>query len=65
MPAETVFPEATTLRMPLGTLAKVKGLALARGCSCAELLRQAVRREVQGCQPDHACNCKPPRKGRG
>jgi hypothetical protein len=47
MPVEPCFPENTLLRLPAGTLAKVKTAARAEGRTNAEWLRQAVRRALQ------------------
>ena len=44
---ETVFPDATLLRLPPGYLAQVKETARRQGQTSAEFLRAAVRKALR------------------
>jgi hypothetical protein len=46
MSVEAYFPEQTLLRLPEGTLAKVRAAAKAEGKTSAEWMRQALRRAL-------------------
>jgi hypothetical protein len=46
MSVEAYFPEQTVLRLPEGTLAKVKAAAQAEGKTSAEWMRQALRQAL-------------------
>lgn len=54
---QAIFPEATIVRLPPGTLARVREVATQSGTTSAELMRQAIRRAVEKlpapAQPDH------------
>ena len=41
---QAIFPEATIVRLPSGTLARVREVAIQSGTTSAELMRQAIRR---------------------
>ena len=42
-----IFPEATIVRLPPGTLERVREVAVQSGTTSAELMRQAIRRAVE------------------
>ena len=52
-----IFPEATIVRLPPGTLDRVREVATQSGTTSAELMRQALRRAVEKppapVQPQH------------
>jgi len=44
---QATFPEATIVRLPPGTLERVRQAAEQDGTTSAELMRQAIRRAVE------------------
>jgi predicted transcriptional regulator len=48
---QTIFPEATIVRLPPGTLERVREAAEQSGTTSAELMRQAIRRAVEKSAP--------------